>query len=231
MLQDCEWVVVESLRRRPDAFCAQQFAKSVRDDGTICNIFAGVAAPPIVADRLCELLRTEGIGPSPAALHDDPLAVLKHSAHLGPEWTERLEAALRAAEITAVPTAVPTPRNTRGHGGLPEDQPHGRSRQQPLSGRREGLPGRAPGLAEACPRDLPPEREPDPALLKPSPHFIAQAIHDLKATQGECTLVGDSVADIQSAGAAGVRSIGYADKPRKRERLTPLLGRMPSSPA
>lgn len=60
---------------------------------------------------------------------------------------------------------------------------------------------------------------PDPALLKPSPHLITQAIRALNAEPGECTLVGDSVTDIEGARLANVQSIGYANKPGKRERL------------
>jgi beta-phosphoglucomutase-like phosphatase (HAD superfamily) len=60
----------------------------------------------------------------------------------------------------------------------------------------------------------------DPALLKPSPHLITQAVHSLNADPGECTLVGDSVTDVQGAHVASVQSIGYANKPGKRERLT-----------
>ena len=59
----------------------------------------------------------------------------------------------------------------------------------------------------------------DPALLKPSPHLITQAVEALDAEPGECTLVGDSVTDIQGARLAGAHSIGYANKPDKRERL------------
>ena len=59
----------------------------------------------------------------------------------------------------------------------------------------------------------------DPALLKPSPHLITQAVEALDAEPGECTLVGDSVTDVQAARLAGVQSIGYANKPGKRERL------------
>ena len=60
----------------------------------------------------------------------------------------------------------------------------------------------------------------DPALLKPSPHLITQAVDALDAEPGECTLVGDSVTDIQAARLASVHSIGYANKPGKRERFT-----------
>ena len=59
----------------------------------------------------------------------------------------------------------------------------------------------------------------DPALLKPSPHLITQAVHALNAEPGECTLVGDSVTDVEGAHLASVQSIGYANKPGKRERL------------
>ena len=59
----------------------------------------------------------------------------------------------------------------------------------------------------------------DPALLKPSPHLITQAVEALDAQPGECTLVGDSVTDVQGARLASVQSIGFANKPGKRERL------------
>ncbi len=42
----------------------------------------------------------------------------------------------------------------------------------------------------------------------------------LDAEPGECTLVGDSVSDIQAARLASVHSIGYANEPGKRESFT-----------
>jgi len=60
----------------------------------------------------------------------------------------------------------------------------------------------------------------DPALLKPSPYLITQAVGALNAEPGECTLVGDSVTHVQGARLASVQSIGYANKPGKRERLS-----------
>ena len=60
----------------------------------------------------------------------------------------------------------------------------------------------------------------DPALLKPSPHLITQAVEALDAEPGECTLVGDSVTDVQGARLASVHSIGYANQPGQRERLS-----------
>jgi beta-phosphoglucomutase-like phosphatase (HAD superfamily) len=62
----------------------------------------------------------------------------------------------------------------------------------------------------------------DPALLKPSPHLIDEAIRGLGANPAESALVGDSFTDIEAAQSAGVASIGYANKPGKRERMTQL---------
>jgi beta-phosphoglucomutase-like phosphatase (HAD superfamily) len=53
-----------------------------------------------------------------------------------------------------------------------------------------------------------------------SPHLITQAVEALDAEPGECTLIGDSVTDIQAARLASAHSIGYANKPGKREHLS-----------
>ena len=60
----------------------------------------------------------------------------------------------------------------------------------------------------------------DPALLKPSPHLITQAVEALVAEPGDCTLVGDSVTDVEGARLADAHSIGYANEPGKPERLS-----------
>ena len=60
----------------------------------------------------------------------------------------------------------------------------------------------------------------DPALLKPSPHLITQAVESLDAKPEACTLVGDSVTDVQGARLASVHSIGYANEPGKQEWLS-----------
>lgn len=57
----------------------------------------------------------------------------------------------------------------------------------------------------------------DPALLKPSKHLIVQSLKALGADPAECAMFGDSVSDISAAKAAGIWSIGYANKPGKTE--------------
>ena len=62
----------------------------------------------------------------------------------------------------------------------------------------------------------------DPGLLKPSPHLINEAVRGLDADPSATALVGDSFTDIEAAHTAGVASIGYANKPGKRERMAEL---------
>lgn len=55
--------------------------------------------------------------------------------------------------------------------------------------------------------------------MKPNPEPILQAVSTLGEPPGRCVLVGDSVSDIVGAKAAGVRAIGYANRPPKVKAL------------
>jgi HAD superfamily hydrolase (TIGR01509 family) len=61
--------------------------------------------------------------------------------------------------------------------------------------------------------------QPDARLLKPHPHLVLRALDALDGDPATSAFVGDSTSDIQSAKAAGTRSIGYANKPGKLQRL------------
>jgi beta-phosphoglucomutase-like phosphatase (HAD superfamily) len=61
--------------------------------------------------------------------------------------------------------------------------------------------------------------DPDPRLLKPHPHLVLRALDALGGDPSTCAFVGDSTSDIQSAKAAGIHSVGYANKPGKIQRL------------
>jgi HAD superfamily hydrolase (TIGR01509 family) len=58
-----------------------------------------------------------------------------------------------------------------------------------------------------------------PDLMKPNPAPILDAVHALGASPAASVLIGDSVADVEGARAAGVRVIGYANRPHKAEDL------------
>jgi HAD superfamily hydrolase (TIGR01509 family) len=187
-------------------------------DGPICSVFAGMPAPT-VASQLRDLLYVEGITLSPeVAQAQDPLAVLRHVGGLGEKWAQRIEAALRRAEVAAVHTAEPTPQAREV---MEACWTTGRTVAVVSNNSRAAVETylAAHDLAQYV-EVISARTEPDPAFMKPGPHLITQALSRLGADQGECTLVGDSVTDIHSAEAAGIRSIGFANKPGKRERLT-----------
>lgn len=58
-------------------------------------------------------------------------------------------------------------------------------------------------------------------MLKPNPHLILidKAVHDLDAIPIASALAGDSFTDIEAAHRTRVASIGYANRPGKRERM------------
>jgi beta-phosphoglucomutase-like phosphatase (HAD superfamily) len=79
-----------------------------------------------------------------------------------------------------------------------------------------GRTGRSVHAATPVPLENPIARtSPDPYLLKPSPHLIEQAVTANNSDPAACTLMGDSVTDIDAAREAGTHSIGYANKPGK----------------
>ncbi len=186
-------------------------------DGPICSIFAGLPAS-VVADRLRKLFPPDT--PMPASIVDspDPLEVFAYSAAISGQLAARVEAEMTELELTAVATAAPTPYvhevmtacRDSGRGVAVVSNNSARAVRAYLT--QHGLDDR---LAHVIART-----SHDPALLKPSPHLIGLAVKTLNASPAECTLVGDSVTDIEAARLAGVQSIGYANKPGKRERLT-----------
>jgi len=186
-------------------------------DGPICSIFAGLPAATI-ADRLRKLLGDHAQLPDQIARTEDPFAVFAYAATISQDLAARVEAEMTDQELAAVPTATPTPyvhevvtacQNT-GRSVAVVSNNSARTVHAYLT--RHGLDDRI-GLVVA-------RTSSDPELLKPSPHLIARAVDALNAEPGECTLVGDSVTDIEATHLANVHSIGYANGPGKQERFT-----------
>jgi phosphoglycolate phosphatase len=186
-------------------------------DGPICDIYAGLPAIT-VADRLRKLLGAHTQLPDDIARTADPLEVFAYAATINEDLAARVETEMTDQELAAVATAAPTPYV---HEVVTACQTSGRSVAVVSNNSaaavhsylaRHGLDDRI-SLVVA-------RTNHDPALLKPSPHLITQAVDALDAEPRECTLVGDSVTDVQGAHLANVQSIGYANQPGKRERLT-----------
>ena len=186
-------------------------------DGPICSVFAGLPAH-IIADRLRKLLGDHTQLPVGIARTPDPIEVFTYAATISTDLAARVETEMTGQELAAVATAAPTPYV---HDVVTACQNSGRSvsivsnnsaRAVHAYLTRHGLDDRISLVVARTSHD--------PALLKPSPYLINEAVQALDAEPGECTLVGDSVTDVQGARLASVRSIGYANKPGERERLS-----------
>ena len=55
--------------------------------------------------------------------------------------------------------------------------------------------------------------------MKPNPVPILRAALAVDADPARCVLIGDSTSDIEGGRTAGVRTIGFANKPGKRTHL------------
>jgi HAD superfamily hydrolase (TIGR01549 family) len=186
-------------------------------DGPICSVFAGLPAH-IIADRLRKLLGDQTQLPADIACTPDPIEVFTYAATISTDLAARVETEMTGQELAAVATAAPTPYV---HDVVTACQNSGRSvsivsnnsaRAVHAYLARHGLDDRITLVIARTSHD--------PALLKPSPHLITQAVEALDAEPGDCTLVGDSVTDVQGARLAGAHSIGYANEPGKQERLS-----------
>jgi beta-phosphoglucomutase-like phosphatase (HAD superfamily) len=186
-------------------------------DGPICSIFAGLPAPT-VAEKLRKLF--SGELPEEIANTPDPIEVFKYSATVSDEMAIRVEAEMADLEVAAVPTADPTPyvhqviasarESGRVVGVVSNNSPRAVNAYLDRHGLSNGI-----ALVVARTRH-------DPTLLKPDPYLIDEAVRGLDAAPARSALVGDSFTDIEAAHSAGVASIGYANKPGKRARMTEL---------
>lgn len=187
-------------------------------DGPVCSVFAGYPAPRVAAE-LIALLDAEGITLPPEVRGEcDPLAILRWTGDAcTPGGIRTVEEALCAAELRAVGTAEPTPY----------------AREVILGARARGLSvavvsNNSAAAIEAylMAHDLTSYIAPvigrayaDPKRMKPSPEPVLAAIRALEAAPSRCTLIGDSLTDVEAARAASVAVVGYANRPWKVEAL------------
>jgi phosphoglycolate phosphatase len=187
-------------------------------DGPVCSIFAGLPAPT-VADELRKLFTPDQLTGT-AKTTADPIEVFIQAAEVSPELAARVEAELTTFEVTAVTTAKPTPYVHEVLAGCRES---GRTVAVVSNNSASAVNayldrhGLIDGVALVIART-----SHDPALLKPSPHLLEIAVEKLAAGPAATTLVGDSLTDIEAAHSAGIGSIGYANKPGKREAMTEI---------
>jgi beta-phosphoglucomutase-like phosphatase (HAD superfamily) len=185
-------------------------------DGPVCSVFAGTAASE-VAEQLRQALQAAGFT-LPAEAEADPLEVFRLVANVNPEAAVTTQQLLTVFETRAVATARPT----RGSADLIISAYRtGRTVSIVSNNSSAAISAyladhRLDGYIRAVfGRD-----GTDPALMKPSPYRVRQAVGSLGADPGECVFVGDSPTDVVAGRLAGVRVIGYANKPGKIDALT-----------
>jgi phosphoglycolate phosphatase len=188
-------------------------------DGPVCDIYAGLT-DATVAERLRKVITGHGIAgiPVPIASSHDPIAVFDYAASISPELGELVENEMTVQETAATASARPVPYL---HEVITSARDTGRAVAIVSNNSDQAVRaylyqhGLADRIDYVSARTIP-----DPTLLKPSPHLLVQAITALDADPAECAIIGDSVTDIQAARAAGIASIGYANKPGKYQAFT-----------
>ena len=184
-------------------------------DGPFCSVFAGLPADEVAA-RLLQRLADGGHSVDPAWRDEsDPLALLRRIDDESPQLVPAADEALTELETEATQLARPNPEIERV---LEACEATGRSvivvsnnaalairgylEKHALVSRVVDVVGRVPGV---------------PASMKPSPRLLLDAMGEGPAS--EYVFLGDAVRDVEAGHAAGVPTIGYANKPRKVRAL------------
>lgn len=197
-----------------DQLLAERSSILLDFDGPVCSIFANRPALG-VAENLRDVLRAEGIELAPS-LHDepDPLEVLRWTATLGrPDVVRLVETKLCAEEFAASQTALPTPCGREVIVGAFEAGKSTAIVSNNSAGAINSYISRQRLGKYAMPIAGRAFSQPD--LMKPNPEPILRAVKSLNASPDDCVLIGDSLADIRGAHAAGLPVIGYANRPEK----------------
>ncbi|MFI8080589.1 HAD family hydrolase [Kitasatospora sp. NPDC086009] len=184
-------------------------------DGPLCNVFAGLPAPQVAQDLGRLVLSREPSLRSRVQATNDPLVVMSLAYEADGQLGEDAERALTAAEVAAVAVAGDPTRGAVE--ALHEARAAGRRiavvsnnsadcvcaflERHALAQYVEDIVGRPTGR---------------PDLMKPSPHSLLRAAENLGVEIAKCTLIGDSLTDIEAAHVAGATAVGYANKPHKR---------------
>ncbi|WP_329464459.1 HAD family hydrolase [Streptomyces sp. NBC_01431] len=187
-------------------------------DGPVCDVFAGYPALEVARHLAETLAEYDAALGSKAYGTDDPMEILRLAPQGGESALRTIEDELTKAEVTAVRLAGP-----------PIPGAVAALEAARASGRKVAI---VSNNSTACVRafltvhelrhliDAVVGRAPYwPDAMKPDPHSLLRASSELETHPHECTLIGDSVTDVEAAKATGGRSIGFANKPGKERAL------------
>jgi len=190
-------------------------------DGPLCSVFAGHPAPAIAKELQAVIRHHRGgeLPPALAEVRNDPLLLLARVPELGDEHLTKAVANVeRDEERAAIRSAAPT---AGAEDVLRAAQAAGRAavivsnnaeaaigdylQAHHLTEYVQGVAGRADDM--------------NPRFLKPHPFLLERGLTMVGARPDDVIFVGDSVTDVEAGRVAGIPTIGYANKPGKRERL------------
>lgn len=187
-------------------------------DGPICGVFENYSAWRVAA-QLRDMAEASGATiPEAIQSERDPLAVLSWSATVAdPSIASVVESTLIIEETKAVRTAQATPgvveilrkadrlaRPLAVVSNNSSDAINVFLKQASLDGYVWAVIGRRKG---------------HPELMKPHPYAVLDAADEFSANPADCVFVGDSLSDIEAGRAAGVRTVGFANRAGKFEAL------------
>ncbi|MCX5612203.1 HAD family hydrolase [Streptomyces sp. NBC_00047] len=188
-------------------------------DGPMCDVFAGLPAPK-VAEQLTALLSSQDqAAGAKAAETDDPIEVLRIAHEADAAIGQEVERALTKAEVEAV--AVAGPPTAGAVEALQAARSSGRVAVVVSNNSADCVRRfvEAHGLGEYV-AGIVGRPSGQPHLMKPNPYPLITAAEQAHMDVTHCTLIGDSLTDIQAAHAAGTTVIGYANKPHKTALFT-----------
>jgi HAD superfamily hydrolase (TIGR01509 family) len=174
-------------------------------DGPVCTVFVTVPSQHVAA-QLRQIITDHGTAlPEHLANEPDPMQILRYTATLADQQlTTRVDDQLRHAERQAIVAAYHASRPLAIVSNNSEPAIRAYLTNHRIAGYISHITGRAYA---------------DPEHMKPDPQPVIDAVTALGAKPDRCVLLGDSASDIHAARAAGVHTIGYANKPGKGERL------------
>ncbi|MFG2642374.1 HAD family hydrolase [Streptomyces sp. NPDC048370] len=185
-------------------------------DGPVCDVFAGLPAHEVAKQLTALLSSQDAAAGAKAAETDDPIEVLRIAHEANADLGQEVEQALTAAEVEAVAVAgPPTPGAVEA---LRAAHASGRAVAVVSNNSAEcvqrfvELHGLGDYVAKIVGRPTG-----QPHLMKPNPFPLITAAERMHMDVTNCTLIGDSLTDIQAAHAAGTTVIGYANKPHKAD--------------
>ncbi|AXI71267.1 HAD family hydrolase [Streptomyces cavourensis] len=185
-------------------------------DGPVCDVFAGLPAPQVAKQLSALLASHDSVAAAKAYETDDPIEVLHIAYEASPELGREVELALTAAEVEAV--AVAGPPTAGAVEALQAANSAGRAVAVVSNNSAECVERfvEAHGLGDYISKVIG-RPTGQPHLMKPNPFPLITAAELMHMDVTNCTLIGDSLTDIQAAHAAGTTVIGYANKLRKAE--------------